>query len=144
MTMIAPEYITGKAAADLYAAYQSKKEMRRYAKEDGIEWGLTQAFFANMGGFVLTQSWGKGNNVVKDSSRRQTRDASDASLMGARNEAALAASTRHHPNTSNTNLTKQDNSTSDRDVMLSHQDASNQGLVNDQMRYWRWVIIYSK
>lgn len=80
-----------------------------------------------MGGFVLTQSCGKGNNAVKDSSRRQMRDALDVSLTGARNEAASAASIPHHSNTSNTNLTKQDASTSERDVILSHQDASTQG-----------------
>jgi hypothetical protein len=120
------EYILGKAVADLYAAYQSKKEMQRYAIKDGVEWGLTQAFFANMGGFVLAQSCGKGIDAVKDSSRRQMRDASDASLMGARDEAAPAASLRHHPNASNTNLTKQDASTNETNIILSHQDASDQ------------------
>jgi hypothetical protein len=126
VTIIAPEYILGKSLADLYAAYQSKKEMQTYAIEDGVEWGLTQAFFANMGGFILTQSCGKGNNVVKDSSRRQMRDASDASLMGVRDEAAPPASLRHYPNTSNTNLTKQDASTNETNIMRSHQDASDQ------------------
>jgi hypothetical protein len=126
VTIIAPEYILGKAVADLYAAYQSKKEMQKYAIKDGVEWGLTQAFFANMGGFVLTQSCGKGNNAVKDSSRRQMRDASDASLLGARDEAAPAAFLRHHPNTSNTNLTKQDASTNETNIILLHQDASDQ------------------
>jgi hypothetical protein len=113
VTIIAPEYILGKAVADLYAAYQSKKEMQRYAIKDGVEWGLTQAFFANMGGFVLAQSCGKGIDAVKDSSRRQMRDASAASL-------------RHHPNASNTNLTKQDASTNETNIILSHQDASDQ------------------
>lgn len=126
VTIIAPEYILGKAVADLYAAYQSKKEMQRYAIMDGVEWGLTQAFFANMGGFVLTQSFGKRNTVVKDSSRRQMRDASDASLMGARDQVAPAASSGHHPNTSNTKLTKQDASTNETNIILSHQGASNQ------------------
>jgi hypothetical protein len=126
VTIIAPEYILGKSLADLYAAYQSKKEMQRYAIKDGVEWGLTQAFFANMGGFILTQSYGKGNNVAKDSSRRQMRDASDASLMGARDEAAPPAPLRHYPNTSNTNLTKQDASTNETNIMPSHEDALDQ------------------
>jgi hypothetical protein len=126
VTIIAPEYILGKSLADLYAAYQSKKEMQRYAIKDGVEWGLTQAFFANMGGLILTQSCGKRNNVVKDSSRMPMRDASDASLMVARDQAAPAASLRHYPNTSNTNLTKQDASTNDTNIILSHQAASDQ------------------
>lgn len=55
VTIIAPECVLGKALADLYAAHLSVREMRRYAKSDGAKWGLTHAFFANMGGFVLTQ-----------------------------------------------------------------------------------------
>ena len=56
ITIVAPEYIFGKALADLYAAVESKRKMQIFAKEDGVEWGLTHAFFANMGGFVLSQS----------------------------------------------------------------------------------------
>jgi hypothetical protein len=55
ITIVAPEYIFGKALADLYAAIESKRRMQIFAKEDGVEWGLTHAFFANMGGFVLSQ-----------------------------------------------------------------------------------------
>jgi hypothetical protein len=29
--------------------------MQIFVREDGVEWGLTHAFFANMGGFVLSQ-----------------------------------------------------------------------------------------
>jgi hypothetical protein len=54
-TMIAPEYILGKALADLYAAVRSMREMGEYARADGVEWELTHGFFANMGGFVLSQ-----------------------------------------------------------------------------------------
>jgi hypothetical protein len=56
VTIIAPEYILGKALADLSAARQSKKQIRQFLNDDGAEWGLTHAFFANMGGFVLTQT----------------------------------------------------------------------------------------
>jgi hypothetical protein len=55
ITIVAPGYIFGKALADLYAALESKRKMQIFAKEDGVEWGLTHAFFANMGGFVLSQ-----------------------------------------------------------------------------------------
>jgi hypothetical protein len=54
-TMIAPEYILGKALADLQAAVTSRREMKEYARADGVEWELTHGFFANMGGFVLSQ-----------------------------------------------------------------------------------------
>lgn len=56
VTTVAPEYILGKALADLFAAGQSKNQMREYAKLDGVDWGLTHAFFANMGGFTLGQN----------------------------------------------------------------------------------------
>jgi hypothetical protein len=56
VTIVVPEYILGKALADLYAAHISKWEMRKYVKSDGAEWGLSHAFFANMGGFVLSLS----------------------------------------------------------------------------------------
>jgi hypothetical protein len=52
-TMLAPEYILGKACADLVAAVIARKEMQDFAREDGVEWGLGHCFFANMGGFVL-------------------------------------------------------------------------------------------
>jgi hypothetical protein len=58
-TMIAPEYILGKALADLQAAHLSAVHMRPFASRDGVEWGLTQAFLANMGGFVLVQKRGR-------------------------------------------------------------------------------------
>lgn len=54
-TMIAPEYILGKALADLQAAYSSVDFMRDFAIADDVEWGLTQGFLANMGGFVIVQ-----------------------------------------------------------------------------------------
>ena len=39
VTIFAPEYILGKAVADLYAANRSRREMQTYAKSDGVEWG---------------------------------------------------------------------------------------------------------
>jgi len=56
VTTIAPEYILGKALADLYAAYRSKNMMWIYSQLDGVDWELTHGFFTNMGGFVLGQS----------------------------------------------------------------------------------------
>jgi hypothetical protein len=73
VTIFAPEYILGKAVADLYAADRSRREMRTYAKSDGVEWGLTHAFFANMGGFVLTQNCGgRDFNANDPAGRRET------------------------------------------------------------------------
>lgn len=53
VAIIAPDCILGKALADLYAVHLLKREMREYAESDGVEPGLTHAFFANMGGFML-------------------------------------------------------------------------------------------
>lgn len=54
VTVIAPELILGKAVADLSAAMDNKREIEKYAKEDGVEWRLAHGFFADMGGFVGT------------------------------------------------------------------------------------------
>lgn len=47
-------------------------------------------------------------------------------LMGARDEAAPAASLRQYPNTTKTNLIEQDASTNETNIILSHQAASDQ------------------
>lgn len=54
VTIVVLEYILGKALANLCAAYISRWQMRKYVKCDGVEWGLMHAFFANIGGFVLS------------------------------------------------------------------------------------------
>jgi hypothetical protein len=51
-TMLAPEYILGKALGDLVAAWLCRERMKDLAKEDKVEWGLAHGFYANMGGFV--------------------------------------------------------------------------------------------
>lgn len=53
ITIIGPEIILGKAIVDLWAASYNKTRMKGFAEEDGVEWSLTHAFFANMGGFVV-------------------------------------------------------------------------------------------
>lgn len=45
--------------------------MQNYADTDEVEWGLTHAFFANMGGFVLTQKCGERASDGEKSPRRQ-------------------------------------------------------------------------
>lgn len=75
MTIFAPEYILGKAVADLYAADRSRREMQTYAKTDEVEWGLTHAFFANMGGFVLTQNCGERDSNANDPAGRRETEA---------------------------------------------------------------------
>lgn len=52
VTMLAPEYILGKALGDLVAAWLCRERMKDLAKEDKVEWGLAHGFYANMGGFV--------------------------------------------------------------------------------------------
>jgi hypothetical protein len=71
-TMLAPEYILGKAVGDLAAAWQCRERMRVFAKEDNVEWGLAHGFYANMGGFVgvfedeLQGKEGQGNEAMAE------------------------------------------------------------------------------
>lgn len=53
LTLVAPEAIFGKAFADHLSAKYNKESMKNLASEDGIEWTLAHAFFANMGAFEL-------------------------------------------------------------------------------------------
>ena len=50
---ILPELLVGLEFQNLMMASKSVEEMREYSQKDGGEWTLTQAFFANMGGFVV-------------------------------------------------------------------------------------------
>ncbi|KAH0533937.1 hypothetical protein FGG08_007446 [Glutinoglossum americanum] len=76
--MLAPEYILGKAFADLYAAIRSKKDMEEFAHVDRVEWGLTHAFFANMGGFVLCEKGIERSDDKGTALERQERGAGDS------------------------------------------------------------------
>jgi hypothetical protein len=57
-TIIAPELLLGKALGDLMSARESRDQMKTYAEKDKVEWSLTHAFYANMGGFVIQFSPG--------------------------------------------------------------------------------------
>lgn len=51
--LLAPEILLGDALAKYASARQAVKKMRDLAKADDVEWTLTHAFFADMGGFVV-------------------------------------------------------------------------------------------
>ena len=53
LMVVAPECLLGKAWVDMLSAHFSTKEMECFAKADEVEWTLTHAYFANMGGFAL-------------------------------------------------------------------------------------------
>lgn len=53
ITLIAPEWVLGKAFADLVSAIANQHIMRNFAAEDDVPWTLSHAFFADMGGFVV-------------------------------------------------------------------------------------------
>jgi hypothetical protein len=85
VTIIAPEYVLGKALADLCAAHISKWQMRAYVKSDGVEWGLMHAFFTNMGGFVLTQNpnqlpYNEGRGLDKQAFRASQQNLEQAAV----------------------------------------------------------------
>jgi hypothetical protein len=71
-TMVAPEFILGKALGDLASAWQCREGMRQFAEEDYVDWGLGHGFYANMGGFVavdkdkVRNSEGQTNEIVAD------------------------------------------------------------------------------
>jgi len=53
VTLLIPELLVGKELQDFVMARKSYREMKSLAIEDGVEWGVVQAYYANLGGFVL-------------------------------------------------------------------------------------------
>jgi hypothetical protein len=53
LTLLVPELLAGKELQDLLMARESCRAMKSFADEDGIEWSITQAYYANLGGYVL-------------------------------------------------------------------------------------------
>ncbi len=55
ITIVAPDFILGKAIIDLWLAWSMREIMKPYAEEDQVEWILSHRFYANMGGFVAIE-----------------------------------------------------------------------------------------
>jgi hypothetical protein len=53
ITLIAPEFLAGKAFQDFMMARKSRHQMRKFVDIDSVTWSLTHAYYANMGGFIL-------------------------------------------------------------------------------------------
>jgi hypothetical protein len=52
-TLILPELLVGLAFQDMMIAWRSCRMMEDFTSADGVEWTMTHAFYANMGGFIL-------------------------------------------------------------------------------------------
>lgn len=76
-TMIAPEYVLGKALGDFVAAREYKRLMRAFAENDNVEWNLVHGFFANMGGFVLPPAQEPLMETIEDESQAPNRAATN-------------------------------------------------------------------
>ena len=53
INLLTPEFLIGKAFCDRVSAEQHSRVYKATAEEDGVLWGRSHCFFANMGGFVL-------------------------------------------------------------------------------------------
>lgn len=53
LILVFPELLVGHAFQDWVLARRAFVELGAQAEEDGVEWTLTHAFFANMAGFVV-------------------------------------------------------------------------------------------
>lgn len=61
LTIVAPEFILGKAIGECVAAWHLREAMAPYAVLDGVDWGLSHGFFADMGGFT----WKREEDTVR-------------------------------------------------------------------------------
>lgn len=53
ITLMAPEFIIGKACESLWSARKYTTQLSRLAQEDGVHWTIAHTFYAEMGGFIL-------------------------------------------------------------------------------------------
>jgi hypothetical protein len=58
-TMIAPEFVIGKACGDLMQAKEDLQELLKFAEDDHVPWTLAHTYYANMGGFVVRSRVGE-------------------------------------------------------------------------------------
>jgi hypothetical protein len=59
LTMVAPEFVIGKACADLMQAKEDLQELLKFAEDDHVPWTLAHTYYANMGGFVVRSRVGE-------------------------------------------------------------------------------------
>ena len=59
LTMVAPEFVIGKACADLVQAKKDLRKLLKFAKADHVSWTLAHTYYANMGGFVVRSRVGE-------------------------------------------------------------------------------------
>jgi hypothetical protein len=59
LTMVAPEFVVGKACADLMQAKEDLQELLKFAEYDHVPWTLAHTYYANMGGFVVRSRVGE-------------------------------------------------------------------------------------
>jgi hypothetical protein len=59
LTMVAPEFVIGKACVDLIQAKEDLQELLKFAKIDHVPWTLAHTYYANMGGFVVRSRVGE-------------------------------------------------------------------------------------
>ena len=69
--LIMPELLVGLAFQDMMIAWRSHRMMKDFASADGVEWTMTHAFYANMGGFVLNVRFPKAQPI--DHSQEMSR-----------------------------------------------------------------------
>jgi len=60
LTIVAPEFILGKAIGEFVTAWNLREAMAPYAVLDGVNWELSHGFFADMGGFT----WRREDDTV--------------------------------------------------------------------------------
>jgi hypothetical protein len=76
VTLVAPEFLVGKAFQDFMMARKSRDQMRKFVETDCVRWTLTHAYYANMGGFILKVDPAALDHAKQDPSQ----DASGQSL----------------------------------------------------------------
>ena len=80
INIIAPEFAFAKAWSDRIAAKRVTTRVEGYAKRDGVPWGVSHTYFANMGGFAI-----KFSPQQDEPAQDSTPDDANATVISASN-----------------------------------------------------------
>ena len=103
ITLVAPEFLVGRAFQDFMMARKSRDEMRKFFETDRVRWTLTHAYYANMGGFILkansSVSSRSGQDLLREETQGQTLNTpltQDGNQFAASSEDNVARESQEH------------------------------------------------
>ena len=128
LTLIAPEYVLGKAFSDLLSARRHLPEYEKFAETDGVAWSKGHTFLANMGGFAIDFSHTIERPRFRASSPKQPTDDGPAAIELLRLRDIIGPASRRDTQQRASNISQ---STSRSSQAYQREPVSKQALENE-------------